>query len=202
MFRFIWRTKGPWDVNACIGRAFKHEPTRCTRAKRTDDRSSSAHFRHPHARRGIHLSEECEARVRDISSTASASIPLLRPCSEFHRAPVALMPIWMPISDTGAIAEIRDDTAGTNDALSWIKARIWQTYARGALSGFTCMDLTGMSFSVTSYFSLIRSVPQSIELRKIYGIIIIIASINNENMFLLYKILSQSDSYLGVSVCV
>lgn len=50
-------------------------------AKRTRARSISTCFRQPRARRGIHLSEECEARVRDISPTASASIPLRRPCN-------------------------------------------------------------------------------------------------------------------------
>lgn len=93
-------------------RAFSTSTTRRTHAKCKLTLGLSACFRHPRAVgvAGIHLSGECEARVRDTSPTERVL------CAPSASTPLQCEHVW-PIR-TGAIGGIRDDTAGTNDALS------------------------------------------------------------------------------------
>lgn len=142
------------QMRAWTARSAQANAMHARQTHRRGVRSISAHFRHPHARRGIHLSEECEARVRDISSTASAFIPLLRPCSVPPRTSHV-------DADLDADFRYRCDwrfatiqlqrtmhLAGISHAYGE------RTYARGALSDFKCVGLTGTSFSVTTVIFL------------------------------------------------
>lgn len=104
--------------------------------------SLSVCFRHPRATRGIHLTGECEARVRDISPTYSRRavrrpFPLLRPYNTDVPTSASRVDADLDADPVQVRSGIRDDTTGTNDALSRNIARIWRTGARGvrALSG-------------------------------------------------------------------
>lgn len=138
-FRFIRNTKGPQSA----------------RLARANVRSFLGPFSTP----ACSLRNSLKRRMQDLCSryfpsrerVRSIPPPLQRECGFLWSA---WTPIRMPIPDTGAIGDSGDDTAGTNDALSRSNARVWRAHARVALSGLVCVDLTGMSFSVTTVIFL------------------------------------------------
>lgn len=103
MLRFIY---GAQRVRRTRVRAQAARSARVCRdakyGRQTHTRSFSipACFRHPRARNSL---------KRRMRGSCSRYFLFLRPCNAnaFHRAPAALTPIWMPISDTGAIGDSR-----------------------------------------------------------------------------------------------
>lgn len=135
----------PRDLNARIsGASQRSARDRMHTIALTFSRSLSACFRHPRATRGIHLSGECEARVRDISPTESPRhpFPLLRLYNTDVPTNASHVDADLDADPVQVRSGIRDDTTGTNDALSRNIARIWRTDARAF--GFTRVGVTGM----------------------------------------------------------